>query len=134
MTLQTIECLPDTFVTIVDIEENVLASPSAPPVSVPSIADVRDEQDSDSTDLLPDGGYGWICVLCSFVVHFFALGCVDHSPDVDTRILNRVCSIESSWGVYQSHYFTSKVLGHVSSSDLAWVGSIQATGQPLVGM
>lgn len=45
-----------------------------------------------------------------------------------------VCSIESSWGVYQSHYFTSKVLGHVSSSDLAWVGSIQATGQPLVGV
>lgn len=45
-----------------------------------------------------------------------------------------VFSIESSWGVYQSHYFTSKVLGHVSSSDLAWVGSIQATGQPLVGV
>ncbi|KAK0467019.1 major facilitator superfamily domain-containing protein [Desarmillaria tabescens] len=49
------------------------------------------------------------------VVHFFALG------------------IESSWGVYQSHYLTSQDVGAVSNSDLAWVGSIQATGQPLVG-
>ncbi|KAK0443068.1 major facilitator superfamily domain-containing protein [Desarmillaria tabescens] len=64
----------------------------------------------------PDGGYGWICVFCSFIVHFFALG------------------IESSWGVYQSHYFVSCDLGPVSNSDLAWVGSIQATGQPLVGI
>ncbi|KAK0235045.1 major facilitator superfamily domain-containing protein [Armillaria nabsnona] len=78
---------------------------------------------SDRDDLIdahkgssPDGGYGWVCVLCSFVVHFFALG------------------IESSWGVYQSHYFTSHDLGPISSSDLAWVGSIQATGQPLVGI
>ncbi|PBK66138.1 MFS general substrate transporter [Armillaria solidipes] len=78
---------------------------------------------SDQDDLIdahkdssPDGGYGWVCVFCSFVVHFFALG------------------IESSWGVYQSHYFTSHDLGPISSSDLAWVGSIQATGQPLVGI
>ncbi|KAG7440738.1 MFS general substrate transporter [Guyanagaster necrorhizus] len=68
------------------------------------------------SESLPDGGYGWICVFCSFIVHFFALG------------------IESSWGVYQSHYFTSHDLGPVSNSDLAWVGSIQATGQPLVGI
>ncbi|KAK0216880.1 major facilitator superfamily domain-containing protein [Armillaria fumosa] len=71
------------------------------------------DADKDSS---PDGGYGWVCVFCSFVVHFFALG------------------IESSWGVYQSHYFTSHDLGPISSSDLAWVGSIQATGQPLVGI
>ncbi|KAF5343899.1 hypothetical protein D9758_012110 [Tetrapyrgos nigripes] len=64
----------------------------------------------------PNGGYGWICVLCSFVIHFFALG------------------IESSWGVYQNFYFTSpnEGVGNASNADLAWIGSIQATGQPLV--
>ncbi|KAK0475833.1 major facilitator superfamily domain-containing protein [Armillaria novae-zelandiae] len=76
----------------------------------------QDDLTDAHKDSSPDGGYGWVCVFCSFVVHFFALG------------------IESSWGVYQSHYFTSHDLGPISSSDLAWVGSIQATGQPLVGI
>ncbi|KAK0186473.1 major facilitator superfamily domain-containing protein [Armillaria mellea] len=82
------------------------------------VSGVSDQDDLVGThkDSSPDGGYGWVCVFCSFVVHFFALG------------------IESSWGVYQSHYFTSHDLGPISSSDLAWVGSIQATGQPLVGI
>ncbi|KAK0440347.1 major facilitator superfamily domain-containing protein [Armillaria borealis] len=82
------------------------------------VSEVSDQDDliDAHKDSSPDGGYGWVCVFCSFVVHFFALG------------------IESSWGVYQSHYFTSHDLGPISSSDLAWVGSIQATGQPLVGI
>lgn len=28
----------------------------------------------NDTDPFPDGGYGWVCVLCSFVYHFFAIG------------------------------------------------------------
>lgn len=30
----------------------------------------------------PDGGYGWVCVLCSFVFHFFAIGCVRTLPQL----------------------------------------------------
>ncbi|THU86596.1 MFS general substrate transporter [Dendrothele bispora CBS 962.96] len=81
----------------------------------PMVTDLTRNSRETGVESAPDGGYGWVCVFCSFVVHFFALG------------------IESSWGVYQSYYFNSKVLGDISNSDLAWVGSIQATGQPLVG-
>ncbi|KAK0214747.1 major facilitator superfamily domain-containing protein [Armillaria fumosa] len=90
------------------------SSPALPTNDV-ELLELGSSSISDSETRPQDGGYGWVCVGCSFVVHFFALG------------------IESSWGVYQSHYFTSQDVGAVTNSDLAWVGSIQATGQPLVG-
>ncbi|KAK0437763.1 major facilitator superfamily domain-containing protein [Desarmillaria tabescens] len=98
------------------VDSGAFSSSDTLVVPSPRVSDpARDLVDTDKASS-PDGGYGWICVFCSFIVHFFALG------------------IESSWGVYQSHYFTSRDLGPISNSDLAWVGSIQATGQPLVGI
>lgn len=90
-------------------------TPSALPTEDARLSEMGSSFISHSETPPPDGRYGWICVGCSFVVHFFALG------------------IESSWGVYQNHFFTSQDVGAVSNSNLAWVGSIQATGQPLVG-
>ncbi|KII88067.1 hypothetical protein PLICRDRAFT_176807 [Plicaturopsis crispa FD-325 SS-3] len=93
----------------------------------PSPKDVRDK-DADvesgsvstapqnDTDPFPDGGYGWVCVLCSFIYHFFAIG------------------IESSWGVYQRYFFDSGVFPGASNAQLAWVGSLQATGVPVAGI
>lgn len=49
-------------------------------------------------------------------------------------ILLNFHSIESSWGVYQAYFSNSQILGPIQQSELAWVGSIQATGQPLVGL
>lgn len=62
-----------------------------------------------------EGGYGWICLLCSFIVNFLALG------------------VESTWGVYQDYYFSTAEVGHVSNSNLAWVGAIQAVGVSIFG-
>ncbi|ESK83941.1 mfs monocarboxylate [Moniliophthora roreri MCA 2997] len=96
----------------VDLSRTV-SRQSAVPKASPSSSSINHTSANEGAD----GGYGWVCVLCSFVVHFFALG------------------IESSWGVYQNFYFTSpdEGVGPISNSNLAWVGSIQATGQPLVG-
>ncbi|KII90710.1 hypothetical protein PLICRDRAFT_106032 [Plicaturopsis crispa FD-325 SS-3] len=77
----------------------------------------KDHTDEVSVDSFPDGGYGWVCVLSSFIYHFFAIG------------------IESTWGVYQRYFLdSSSVLPKASNSQLAWVGSIQATGVPVAGM
>ncbi|PBK80870.1 MFS general substrate transporter [Armillaria gallica] len=67
------------------------------------------------TNTSREGGYGWICLLCSFIVNFLALG------------------VESTWGVYQDYYFSTAEVGHVSNSNLAWVGAIQAVGVSIFG-
>ncbi len=42
---------------------------------VSGVSDQDNVIDTDK-DSSPDGGYGWVWVFCSFVVHFFALGCI----------------------------------------------------------
>ena len=46
-------------------------TPASDSTSLPAVEEVADP--------FPDGGYGWVCVLCSFAFHFFAIGSVDPS-------------------------------------------------------
>ena len=43
-------------------------SPALDSTSLPAAEELADP--------FPDGGYGWVCVLCSFAFHFFAIGSV----------------------------------------------------------
>ncbi|KAK7047293.1 hypothetical protein VNI00_006524 [Paramarasmius palmivorus] len=73
-------------------------------------------QDTPTTVESTEGGYGWVIIVCSFVVNFLALG------------------IESTWGVYQDYYLSSRVFGHSSHLQLAWIGAIQAVGISIFGL
>ncbi|KAG7442941.1 MFS general substrate transporter [Guyanagaster necrorhizus] len=88
-----------------------------PDVSTQICDDDITQQNPPNADanITSEGRYAWICLLCSFVVNFLALG------------------IESTWGVYQDYYFNTAELGHVSNSNLAWVGAIQAVGVSVLG-
>ncbi|KAK0469014.1 major facilitator superfamily domain-containing protein [Desarmillaria tabescens] len=76
---------------------------------------VHQSPSNSDAGITHEGVYAWICLLCSFIVNFLALG------------------IESTWGVYQDYYFNTAELGHVSNSNLAWVGAIQAVGVSVLG-
>ncbi|KAK0194560.1 major facilitator superfamily domain-containing protein [Armillaria mellea] len=76
---------------------------------------IQQSPPNPSTNISREIRYGWICLLCSFIVNFLALG------------------VESTWGVYQDYYFSTAKVGHVSNSNLAWVGAIQAVGVSIFG-
>ncbi|KAK0205474.1 major facilitator superfamily domain-containing protein [Desarmillaria ectypa] len=100
------------------MDSNQLQLQENPDVSVTQVCDddvIQQSPPNSDASITHEGGYGWICLLCSFIVSFLALG------------------IESTWGVYQDYYFNTAELGHVSNSNLAWVGAIQAVGVSVLG-
>ncbi|GAB7341220.1 hypothetical protein MBLNU457_7504t1 [Dothideomycetes sp. NU457] len=62
---------------------------------------------SSSTDSIPDGGYGWICVLGVFILNGFTWG------------------VAASYGVYLSHYLSSHTFPSASPLDYALIGGLE---------
>ncbi|KAI8910721.1 major facilitator superfamily domain-containing protein [Powellomyces hirtus] len=56
----------------------------------------------------PDGGYGWVCVLASFLVHVVTVG------------------VQAEYGVFQQAYKQTPEFGNVSNLGIAFVGSVNA--------
>ncbi|KAF9938453.1 hypothetical protein BGZ75_001372 [Mortierella antarctica] len=54
----------------------------------------------------PEGGFGWLVVLASFVVNFWAF-----APNI-------------TFGVYQAHFLKSNTFPGALATDISWVGSI----------
>ncbi|KAJ3276989.1 hypothetical protein HDV01_000041 [Terramyces sp. JEL0728] len=59
-----------------------------------------------------DSGYAWVCVVSSFVVHFFALG------------------ISYIFGVYLEAYIKDPMLSSISISNISLIGSFTSAGLP----
>ncbi|ORY03792.1 MFS general substrate transporter [Basidiobolus meristosporus CBS 931.73] len=73
--------------------------------------------DEDSKlDVPPEGGYGWVVVLSSFLIHFVVLG------------------VQYSWGIYQQYYLSHTFAGRVKASSLSLVGTIGAAAMPICGI
>ena len=66
--------------------------------------------DENAKENLPDQGYAWVVVFCSFIVHFFALG------------------VSYIFGVYQQAYSTDPTFEGISVSGIAIIGSLTASG------
>ncbi|KAF8933175.1 hypothetical protein BGZ47_011002, partial [Haplosporangium gracile] len=54
----------------------------------------------------PEGGFGWLVVLSSFIVNFWAFG-----PNI-------------TFGVYQAHFIQNNIFPGALATDISWVGSI----------
>lgn len=54
----------------------------------------------------PEGGFGWLVVLASFVVNFWTFG-----PNI-------------VWGVHQEYHLKAETFPGVDAAQLSWVGSI----------
>lgn len=62
------------------------------------------------TNKYREGGYGWVCVGCSFVVQAFAIG------------------IPATFGIYQQSYKAHSFIGSSSTLAIAFIGSFGSAG------
>ncbi|USP81604.1 hypothetical protein yc1106_08878 [Curvularia clavata] len=81
----------------------------------PQESDSSPENAAYSVTAIPDGGYGWIIVLCCSITTFCHNGIIN------------------CWGVLQAALLTS-TLKHVPPSTLAYVGSLALSGGALYGL
>ncbi|KAJ2783889.1 hypothetical protein H4R18_001445 [Coemansia javaensis] len=64
----------------------------------------------------PDGGYGWVMVVCCFVLEFFAEGPI------------------SAFGVFQNYYVNERFKGHASNSTISLVGVLNSSCMAILGV
>ncbi|KUL92350.1 hypothetical protein ZTR_02290 [Talaromyces verruculosus] len=90
-----------------DISEKTV-SENDPIHNEPVNADPEQAQPQAQSEVepFPDGGYGWVCVLCVFLVNAHTWG------------------INSSYGVFLAHYLTENTFPGASDLDFAFVGGL----------
>lgn len=72
--------------------------------------------DGHSEGSLPDGGYGWIVVACSFLLELFTEGPI------------------SAFGVFQEFYVNDKFAGKASNATIAMVGVLSMSSMAVLGV
>ncbi|KAF9389689.1 hypothetical protein BGX21_011645 [Mortierella sp. AD011] len=63
----------------------------------------------------PEGGFGWLVVLASFIVYFWSF-----APNV-------------TFGVYQAHFLEENTFPGASATEISWVGSIGTASMFILG-
>ncbi|KAJ1913561.1 hypothetical protein H4219_005164 [Mycoemilia scoparia] len=64
----------------------------------------------------PDGGYGWVVVICCFLLEAFTEGPM------------------AAFGVYQEHYVNDKFKGEVSNSTISFIGTLAPATMSICGL
>ncbi|KAJ1952756.1 hypothetical protein GGI12_006167, partial [Dipsacomyces acuminosporus] len=64
----------------------------------------------------PEGGYGWVVVLSSFLLEFFAEGPI------------------SAFGVFQEYYVNERFRGRVSNATISLVGVLSTSCMAMLGV
>lgn len=79
-------------------------------------SDVEDHAASDEKepDEPPDGGYGWVCVACCFLINAHTWG------------------INSSYGVFLSYYLANDYYAGATALEFAFVGGLSISQALLV--
>ncbi|KAK6592995.1 major facilitator superfamily transporter [Botrytis cinerea] len=72
----------------------------------PYTDDPKGIEDSNPVDVPPDGGYGWVCVACVFLINGHTWG------------------VNSSYGVFLAHYLASDTFPGATSLEYAFVGGL----------
>ncbi|KAG4032362.1 hypothetical protein MFRU_007g02680 [Monilinia fructicola] len=63
-------------------------------------------EESKPVDVPPDGGYGWVCVACVFLINAHTWG------------------VNSSYGIFLAHYLSSNTFSGATSLEYAFVGGL----------
>jgi MFS family permease len=70
----------------------------------------------------PDGGYGWVCVVCCFTINAFTWGVLSVcSPFLP---FNSLADISQSYGVYLAYYLQNNIFPDGTSFDFALIGGL----------
>ncbi|KAI2955220.1 hypothetical protein CBS147322_3433 [Aspergillus niger] len=102
-TITTISLGQDSIVPSTDLSDKAL-SKNDPVDNGPVTSDTEQAQPLAPTEV--DGGYGWVCVVCVFLVNAHTWG------------------INSAYGVFLAHYLDTNTFPGASDLDYAFVGGL----------
>ncbi|KAI9782849.1 MAG: hypothetical protein M1835_003926 [Candelina submexicana] len=87
------------------LEKTIAEEPTSEQVSVPT---------AEPSDVPPDGGYGWVCVACTFAINAHTWG------------------LNSSYGVFLAYYLATDTFPGATALDYAFVGGLSISQALLV--
>jgi MFS family permease len=82
------------------------------------------------SDIPPDGGYGWVCVACCFLINANSWGVnsvsqMHLSPGSHARVIVEADTLDlESYGVFLSYYLSHNIFPAASNMEYAFVGGL----------
>ncbi|KAL4889891.1 MFS general substrate transporter [Aspergillus ambiguus] len=96
-----------TDVELRHYQETVQSLPSEPDEASPNPNNI------DAEDIPPNGGYGWVCTFCSFMINVHTWG------------------VNSAWGVIMAHFLSHSTFPDAGHLEYAFIGGL-SVGQCLL--
>ena len=96
----------------------------------PTLADEADPgephaNETSQEDLPPDGGYGWICTACVFLINAHTWGVSSVSCEVcSTRFSNQKLTYVQAWGIFLARYLSESTFPGASRLEYALIGGL----------
>jgi hypothetical protein len=113
----------DTLKNTADAEDPAVPGANLAPSQPGQAVDETEKDPQPTKDVIPEGGYGWVCVACCTIINAHSWG-INSVSDKSRHILQETDLASQSYAVFLAHYLDTNAFEGATPLQFAFVGGV----------